>query len=223
MPQHGTTTDQAPPRRPKTPAPDHGLPGSRNVRPKRENKLHRNVKTSWGERQDSNPRPPGPQHRACYNGRPDDGCLRWSATASRPQSPHLSAPRITHPLPPRSQNRTPWQLAGSSRGCSSSSGTGFRHQRPLNFALFGVPSWSPRSPPRGGFDRIRTVGWGIRNGPGLRRWAGILVVWAGIAGISSLATLVLTGCGRSGWPGSWPRPGTPLSWMCGTGRRARTS
>jgi hypothetical protein len=32
---------------PEDPAPDHGLPGSRNVRPKRENRPHRNVKT-WG-------------------------------------------------------------------------------------------------------------------------------------------------------------------------------
>ena len=39
-PGTGQTTEPGPAARPKTPAPDHGLPGGRNVRPKRENKPH---------------------------------------------------------------------------------------------------------------------------------------------------------------------------------------
>jgi hypothetical protein len=38
--------NQAQSRHPKTPAPDHELPRGQNVRPKRENRPHRNVKTS---------------------------------------------------------------------------------------------------------------------------------------------------------------------------------
>jgi hypothetical protein len=40
---------------------------------------------------------------------------------------------------------------------------------------------------------------------------------------SSSVTPVETPRGRSGWPGSCRRPGTPSSWMCGTGLPARTS
>ena len=41
--------------------------------------------------------------------------------------------------------------------------------------------------------------------------------------ISSSVTPVATPRGRSGWPGSCRRSGTPSSWMCGTGLRERTS